>query len=213
MTRVHVFCEGQTEETFVRDVLAPYFLRSSIYLNPIIVRTSATGKGGAVSYAKIKRQVENKCKEDEGAWVTTLLDYYALPTDFPGLGSAVKIFDIFQKMTHIERAINTDINQPKFFANLLLHEFEGLLFSDVSRFGEWFDDAAVAALVADRANFASPEHINDGPTTAPSKRVLKYCEAYNKPLHGALIAEDIGLDSIRQECKHFSAWLTKVQDL
>lgn len=54
MTRVHVFCEGQTEEVFVREVLTPYFQRMQIWLNPIIIRTGPQGKGGVSSYGKIK---------------------------------------------------------------------------------------------------------------------------------------------------------------
>lgn len=53
MIRVNVFVEGQTEETFVRELLYGYFQDKNIYLNPILVRTSTTGKGGVVSYAKI----------------------------------------------------------------------------------------------------------------------------------------------------------------
>ena len=34
MSRVLVFVEGQTEETFVRDLLVPYFAPLGIYLTP-----------------------------------------------------------------------------------------------------------------------------------------------------------------------------------
>jgi hypothetical protein len=44
MMRVHVFVEGQTEETFVKELLYGYFLRKNIYLNPILLKTSETGK-------------------------------------------------------------------------------------------------------------------------------------------------------------------------
>lgn len=65
MIRVHVFVEGQTEETFVRELLYGYFIEKNIFLNPILVRTSTTGKGGVVSYAKIKPQLHRKCLEDQ----------------------------------------------------------------------------------------------------------------------------------------------------
>ena len=64
MTRVYVFCEGQTEEVFVREVLSPYFQRLDVWLNPIVVRTSRHGRGGVTSYGKIKWQVQKKCRED-----------------------------------------------------------------------------------------------------------------------------------------------------
>lgn len=84
MTRVHVFVEGQTEETFVRDVLAPYFVHYSVYLTPILALTSPGHKGGIVRYSKIKPQLTRLCRQDRGATITTMIDYYGLPTDFPG---------------------------------------------------------------------------------------------------------------------------------
>ncbi|MFZ5766273.1 MAG: DUF4276 family protein [Thermodesulfobacteriota bacterium] len=87
MTRIHVFCEGQTEDVFVREVLSPHFKRLGIWLNPIVIRTGPQGRGGAVAYGKIKWQVERKCKEDPSSWVTTLLDFYGLPKDFPSAPS------------------------------------------------------------------------------------------------------------------------------
>ena len=38
MIRINVFVEGQTEETFVRDVLAPHYARLAIFMNPIMNR-------------------------------------------------------------------------------------------------------------------------------------------------------------------------------
>jgi hypothetical protein len=40
MTRVYIFCEGQTEETFIRTILIDHFNRLNIWLYPIILRTS-----------------------------------------------------------------------------------------------------------------------------------------------------------------------------
>ena len=60
MIRVHVFCEGQTEDVFVRELLQPHFDALGIWLNPIIIRTGTQGKGGASTYGKIKWQIEKK---------------------------------------------------------------------------------------------------------------------------------------------------------
>jgi Domain of unknown function (DUF4276) len=65
----------------------------------------------------------------------------------------------------------------------------------------------------EREAFSSPEHINDDPLTAPSKRILKCCDGYEKPLHGSLIAIDIGLEAIRQQCQHFNQWLLRLENL
>lgn len=52
MTRIFIFCEGQTEDVFVREVLRPHFQRKDILLTPIIIRTGPQGKGGVSSYGK-----------------------------------------------------------------------------------------------------------------------------------------------------------------
>jgi hypothetical protein len=36
---------------------------------------------------------------------------------------------------------------------------------------------------------------------------------YEKPLHGILAALEIGLDFIRNECRHFNNWLCQLESL
>lgn len=209
MSRVLVFVEGQTEETFVRDLLVPYFAPLGIYLTPILAQTSPGHKGGIVSYGKVKHQVTRLCRQDHGAYVTTLIDYYGLPTDFPDTHNQAQ--DAHQRVLQIEQALQQDIDEPNFIPNLLLHEFEALLFSAPAKFAEWLDDSEpVAELEAIRAAFDSPEHINNSPQTAPSKRILALVPNYKKTLHGPLIAEDIGLDAIRAQCPHFNRWIERL---
>ena len=211
MTRVHVFCEGQTEDVFVREVLRPYFQRMNIWLTPIIIRTGPQGKGGVSSYAKIRRQVERKCKEDKTAWVTTMLDFYGLPSDFPAMTSTG---DSLTRAKAVESAFQIDIDRRNFISNIVVHEFESLLFSDPTAFAGWFDDASIVETLKSVKNeFTSPEHINDNRYTAPSKRILAVCDAYDKVAHGSLIALDIGLDIIRRECPLFDTWVKQLEAL
>lgn len=213
MIRVHIFVEGQTEETFVREVLYDHFQRQQIYLNPILVRTSATGKGGMVTYGKVKTQVYRKCREDGSAFVTTMFDLYGLPSDFPGFDSQPNTSDPFERATYLEQQMRADIGSDNFLPNLLVHEFEGLLYTSPQAFVAWFEQEVVDCLQADRDEFSSPEHINDDPQTAPSKRILRSCPGYEKPLHGSLIAMDIGLDAIRGQCQHFNQWLLRLEEI
>ena len=136
MIRVHIFVEGQTEETFVKELLQEHFSRIGIYLNPILIRTGKMGKGGVSTYGKIKWQVKRKCKEDKTAYVTTMLDVYGIPKGFPGKAEADKILDIQRKVQHLEEEFFKDIDQKHFIPNLLMHEFEALLFSDPSAFAD-----------------------------------------------------------------------------
>ncbi|WP_290600261.1 DUF4276 family protein [Anabaena sp. AL93] len=43
--------------------------------------------------------------------------------------------------------------------------------------------------------------------------MLRCCPGYDKPLHGSLIAMDIGLDTIRKQCQHFDKWLTRLENI
>ena len=213
MIRVHVFVEGQSEETFVSEILQQHFSRICIYLNPILIRTGKKGKGGISTYGKIQWQIRQKCKEDMDAYVTTMLDVYGLPKDFPGKADALKRADISGRVEFLEAAFSEDIAQKRFIPNLLMHEFEALLFSVPSAFTEWFGETVAHKLQEERQGFATPEHIDDDPESAPSKRILRLCPGYQKPLHGSLIALEIGLDSIRKECSHFNQWLDNLEKL
>ncbi|CEE91354.1 conserved hypothetical protein [Xenorhabdus nematophila str. Anatoliense] len=213
MIRINVFVEGQTEETFVRDVLAPYFSAQQIYLSPILAQTSASQKGGITSYGKVKHQITRLCRQDPGAFVTTLIDYYGLPTDFPDYNEQ-RDNAASERVVKLEQAFADDIGQANFIPHLLLHEFEALLFCQPEKFADWLDDSApIAALQAIRSEFATPEDINNSPQTAPSKRILAIIPHYHKTLHGPLIAGDIGLDTIRSQCPHFNQWLEMLTNL
>jgi len=214
MSRAYLLVEGQTEETFVRELLQPHYARIGLYLTPIIVSTSPGHKGGVVSYAKVRPQIERLCKQDADAHVSTLFDLYALPTDFPGKsdpawphhGSGRR------KADFVESRLAQDIGQRNFIPNLMVHEYEALLFVQPERFADWADQDVVEALKAARQARA-PEDINDDPRTAPSKRILAAMPGYQKPFHGPLLACDIGLDAMRADCPHFDAWLKKLEAL
>lgn len=216
MTRVYLVVEGQTEEAFVRELLTPHYARIGIYLTPIITSTSPGFKGGIVSYGKIKHQLLRLCKQDGAAYVTTLFDLYALPNDFPGKNMAeYRLRNTGHlKSVFLEDQLAQDINQANFIPNLMVHEFEALLFVQPEKFGEWTDDATVVQTLSAVAQaYATPEDINSSPLTAPSKRVIAAMSTYQKTIHGPLIACEIGIDAMRHACPHFHAWLQKIESL
>lgn len=133
-------------------------------------------------------------------------DYYGLPTDFPGRKSQVSR-DIYNTISAIENAFQIDINESNFIPNLIVHEFEGLLFSDLSAFSSLTSEKTITELREQAEKFLSPEHINDNRETAPSKRILKHFPKYQKVFHGPLISSKIGMDTIRKKCRHFNNWL------
>ena len=216
MIRIKVLVEGQTEETFVRDSLVDYFARQEIFITPILLRTSKKSKGGISSYLKIQNQVNKLCAGDNSCYVTTLLDYYGLPSDFPGKAAITDNMSITQIIEILENAFSADINKPRqFIPNLMVHEFEALLFSDVSKFRETVTDNErdIEQLITIRNQFSTPEDINDSYVTAPSKRIKKILPRYKKVIDGCMVAKTIGLDKIRQECHHFDAWINKLSHI
>jgi len=212
--RLYILCEGQTEDRFVKEILAPHLLPLNIFATPIICETKRTAgkkyKGGVSKYGKIKAELEILSKGDPTAFVTTMLDYYKLPSDTPGKGTTG---DIYKIASEIESAVDANLGGPRnLLVNLIIHEFEGLLFSDVSAFkGEAkADDKTLLELARIKSGFPTPEHINDSETTAPSKRIMKLLPEYSKTLNGIPIAKRIGIDKISTECRHFEKWITKL---
>jgi hypothetical protein len=55
--------------------------------------------------------------------------------------------------------------------------------------------------------------INDGSTTAPSKRLDRIIKGYNKPVFGSLLAEAIGLQKIRAKCPRFNTWVNALESI
>lgn len=57
--------------------------------------------------------------------------------------------------------------------------------------------------------------IDDGRTTAPSKRIIQKIPIYQgaKTSAAPLIAEKIGLTKIREKCPHFDEWMTRLEGL
>lgn len=215
MTRLYILCEGQTEETFVKNLLYSHLSRFGAYPIPIILKTkkSHSGtqyRGGVTSYEKIKREIFNLLKGRNVSCVTTLLDYYGLPDDFPGKSTLPK-GNAYQYVSHLEYSFSTDIGDPRFIPYLMLHEFEAMLFVDISKIVEVLGQKNIQPDLGDLSSFVSPEEINNGSNTHPSARILRAFKGYSKTLHGPQVLSRIGLQTIRLKCPHFNEWLTNLE--
>jgi hypothetical protein len=117
----------------------------------------------------------------------------------------------------LEEAFRSDISDERFMPYLQLHEYETLIFADPEAMVPWFDDChkAVARMKAIAASFSSIEQIDDGEATAPSKRIIELLPAYSgrKAVAGPQIAERIGMRVLREKCRHFDAWISKLEGL
>lgn len=204
MKRLLVLVEGSTAERFVNLVLREHLLARSVAAIPRILFTKRVDngpnfKGGVVSWDQINRDLRNLLGDTNAAGITTLIDYYRLPEDVPGMST--RKGSPATRATHVENAIASQFNDRRLRPFLMLHEFEAMLFTDIKKWQHRFDDAAaIARLKHDVAGLA-PEDINETPQGAPSKRILRWLEAYEKPFHGPDALKDIGLDEIREACR------------
>jgi hypothetical protein len=117
------------------------------------------------------------------------------------------------KAEYLEAELRKDIGHGNFIPNLLVHEYEALLFTQIDAFKQWIDNDRLLEPLQIASMTTLPEDINDGPQTAPSKRILAVMPGYQKTFHGPLIACDIGLETIRAACPHFDGWLKVIESL
>ena len=223
MTRILVLVEGPTEENFVNLVLAPHLYA----LGYIAVSARLLGnarqrshRGGIRQWESTRQDILIHLKQDSAVLVTTMVDYYGLPDTWPGRQEATSLNSLKERAARVEQAILADIagslggefEAQRFVPYVVMHEFEGLLFSDPAEFAHSMGKPDLSdSLQSIRAGFSSPEEINDSSETAPSKRVLGLYPGYQKPLMGVEAANAIGLDTIRRECPLFSEWVDKLE--
>ena len=223
MLRAHVICEGLTEETFVNELLLPRFKYHNLFLLPSQIGQPGK-KGGDVSYRRLSKDVRERLLGDRRSLCTTFIDFYRLPSDFPGKSEATRFADPGVRAATVcsalELALRNDLGENairRFIPYVQMHEFEGLLFSDPINFANGVEQPSLINDFTEiRSQFPTPEHINDGPNTAPSKRLIALFpekEPYEKPTLGTLAALEIGLPKIRQQCPLFDAWLAKLENL
>lgn len=202
MIRLAISVEGPTELECIKNVLAVHLREKGVEAQPFSMN-------GNITVGRLAGDMANHFWEFDR--VTSLVDFYgfrdkntASPDELEG---------------RIHQAINERTmrswDESRVFPYVQRHEFEGLLFSEVSAFGEvmLLPDRCIEELEGIRARFSTPEDINDSKESAPSKRILKVIPRYNKHVNGYMIAEAAGLDRIRAECPRFNCWLTSLESL
>ncbi len=214
--------EGQSEELFVKHTLAPYLSERGVYLpakGPSLLFTkrmpSGGGfRGGVSSWGQILNNLK-PLTQDSDAWVTTLLDFYGLPDDFPGYQETLKTANApHQKVVAVQARFAAEIQQPRFIPFLALHELESWLFSSPRAVAAHFDEPALSNQLEEVVRHAGePECINHGPLTHPKARLKQLQPSYKETSDGATLLDKIGIDAIRTACPHFDSWLTRLEGL
>ena len=217
--RVLILVEGQTEERFIKDVLAPHFYSRNLFLFPTLlvtkrIKDGPNFKGGVTGFPKFENDLVRLLHSAGDALITTILDYYGLPDDFPGMDTRKIDGTPEQRVIHVEQKVYEHFGSPAnlkiFFA---LHEFEAWLFSSSEELPRVMTEPGKqASFAAIRNAFATPEEINERPQLAPSKRIEELFPAYKKVLHGSTTAGRIGVMTIRSQCAHFESWMNWLED-
>jgi hypothetical protein len=238
MSRLFVHVEGQTEETFVNEILRPHLVTNHGFhdVNAKLMGNARarSRRGGIRSWPEVRKEILTHLRSDTGKYLTTMVDYYGLPTQKPGAPPNPKAWpgrDVArtlafpQRAPHVEASLLHDISldlddaRRRFIPFVLMHEFEALLFADTSLFASVIGRPEIGTDLAQvLSTFNSPEEINDHPLTAPSKRIQEIfirrgIGSYEKPMTGVLAAIEIGLVRMRATCPHFAAWLARLEGL
>lgn len=213
--RIVLLVEGQTEEAFVNRVLQPY-MGSIAYLTPIVVHTSRAADGSAYrgggGWKHYHHQLENLLSQPHWAIVTTLIDYYGYPSDAPQCscsGLHIQPECVEARERSIKESFTFD---SRFVPFLALHEFETLVIAAGATSPDVLGNSATAqtfrTLVDE--NLGNAERINNGPTTAPSKRVAGAIDGYSKVRDGVAILEN-RLEPALAVTPRFHAWVSGLQ--
>lgn len=175
-----------------------------MHAQTIITNRKQHKKGSVGSYGKFRNEVHRTLAQGN-VIVTTFIDFYKLPNDFP------EFTHDSLKIDQIENAIHKDFeSNPNFIPYIQRHELEALMFSNIDGFDFVIDDSkALDKIEIILREFPNPEDINNSPETAPSKR-LKSIFKYEKIGDAEMIFEMIGIASMMEKCPRFAQWMNKL---
>ena len=204
MVRLAVSVEGQTEERFIKEVIAPHLQDRGIYADPVLLGRS----GGDASIPRVTKDLINLLRSFDK--VTTFYDFYG----FRGKKDKESKESLEQRMLDSVKDYSHD-SHGKLVPYVQMYEFEGLLFSSPEAIEKnipphnGLSDWAQQVVKEFHGN---PETINDSKDSAPSKRLKKKAQ-YRKTIHGPLVAREIGLEVLREKCPGFGKWLSTLENL
>jgi len=215
---LQVLCEGLTERNFVTKVLRPHLIPHRVFARAQGLDATLTKSSGVVAHGTLRRNIKSEVgRSREHQWVTTMIDLYALPRDYPGWARVGNESGV-ARACRIEAGMAAELANPRFLPFLQVHEFESLVLVDVDRIRSAFPDGEAdetPTLLRQSMGSLAPEEVDDGPTTAPSKRIIEAFPRYKamKAIAGPQIAAAIGMARLRAACPHFDQWVTRLEGL
>lgn len=220
-----VIAEGRTEIGVVDELLAPHLLGHNVRARAVLPGKPGH-RGGARRWASTKReilaQLHGAARRGPGR-VTTMFDYYGMPMDWPGREQSTAL-PVRDRADFVEAALVRDIandlsdslDKTTFVPYVQLHELEALLFADIRSLAFSYPDHRRALQhLHESVSHLQPEEIDDGPATAPSKRIAQFVPEYpdNKVSVARSALTRLGLPALRARCPHFDSWITRLESL
>lgn len=219
LVEVVVLVEGPTEQRFVKRLLAPYLAERGIFMTATILNKPGE-KGGDVKFARAKIDMRNHLRQRADTYLTLLIDYYGLGTDWPGYELSKKGTNHIDKARQMNESTAQAVKEllpdlrvdKRFIPYVSMYELEALYFSDPHVLADALGvkQESVDAIVCE---FGDPEMINDNYETTPSRRISKLSERFKKTTTGLAIAEEIGVEKMRDQCRIFNQWITRLESL
>ena len=176
MSRILVHVEGQTEERFVNEVLAPHLYSvgyTSVGTRLLGNARQRSRRGGIRPWDSVRSDILSHLAADQETLATTMVDYYGLPNTWPGREQAGLQDTFSERSASVEDAVLDDISESlgddfdrrRFVPYVVMHEFEGLLFSDPDRFARGIGRPDLTSeLQGIRDEFQSPRRSTTRPT-------------------------------------------------
>jgi hypothetical protein len=137
---VHLLLEGQTEERVAVGLFQPFLesLGWSVTQSTLITgrpRLGSAYRGGVSTWTKLRRELTALLRDCSIDVLTTIIDYYGLPRDAPGMADR-PAGPAEARVQHVEAAMARAIGDDRFVPHLSLHELEAWVYAAAAPLGE-----------------------------------------------------------------------------
>lgn len=213
MNRLVFIVEGDCEVYLIEKKVIPYLYTQikngsqwAMNAQKITTNRKKNTKGGNVGYLYLKADIERTSKQNSGnTYITTFLDYFRLPNDFPGYDTS--------DIDKIEESVKDDNNGIRLIPYIQKYEFETLLFANRDALEIVIDESKGMNEIDEIIKkYPNIEDINSSPDNAPSKRLGRIFH-YNKTADSSLVLDFIEMDELLNKCPRFKHWIEELVSL